>query len=284
MTPNIAKCFRAKFFGTGFLMLSGLAASAVYGQGTAFKDSNLEATIRKFLPDAKPGEPLTDARLAQLAIVSSTMPIGDIAGLEKCKKLTFLFITGPVSDLAPLAQLTNLQTITIKGGKIRDLKPLAGLSNLEYLDLSDNQIADLGPLAGLTKLKTLHVSNNQIKDLTPLASLTALETVHLDGNQIADLKPLGGLKALATVDVRKNQVADVGPLAGLPAWRYLYLDQNKVSDLASLVNGARQGGERAEGLGMARIVSVAGNPLSAAAKAQQVPELRKLLFDVVVDK
>jgi hypothetical protein len=50
MTPHIAK----------FVLLSGLAASAAYGQGTAFKDSNLEATIRKFLPDAKLGEPLTD--------------------------------------------------------------------------------------------------------------------------------------------------------------------------------------------------------------------------------
>jgi len=274
MTPHIAK----------FVLLSGLAASAAYGQGTAIKDSNLEATIRKFLPDAKPGEPLTDARLEQLAIVSSTTPINDIAGLEKCKKLTFLFIAGAVGDLAPLAQLTNLQTITIKGGKIRDLKPLAGLGNLEYLDLSNNQIADLGPLANLKKLKTLYVSNNQVKDLTPLTSLTALETLHLEGNQIADLKPLAGLKALATVDVRKNQVTDVGPLAALPAWRYLYLDQNKLNDLTPLVNGVRQGGQKSEGFGMARIVSVAGNPLSAVAKSQQVPELRKLLFDVVADK
>jgi hypothetical protein len=44
------------------------------------------------------------------------------------------------------------------------------------------------------------------------------------------------------------------------------------------------GGQKAEGFGMARIVSLAGNPLSAAAKTQEVPELRKLLFDVVVDK
>jgi internalin A len=274
MTSHIAR----------ILIFSGLAAVAVNGQGTTFKDSNLEATVRKFLPDAKPGEPLTDARLAQLTIVSSSAAINDIAGLEKCKKLAFLFISGPVGDLTPLAQLTNLQTITIKGGKIRDLTPLAGLSKLEYLDLSDNQIADLTPLAKLTQLKTLRVSNNQIQDLTPLASLTALEAVHLDGNQIADLKPLAGLKALVTVDVRRNLVADVGPVAELPAWRYLYLDRNKLSDLAPLVNAARQSAKTAAGLGLARIVSVDGNPLSASAKSQQVAELRKVLFDVVADK
>jgi internalin A len=274
MTPHIAT----------LLVVSGLATIAVNGQGITFKDSNLDATVRKFLPDSKPGEPLTDARLEQLVIVSSTMPINDIAGLEKCKKLKFLFITGGVGDLTPLANLTNLETVTVKGGKIQDLKPLAGLTNLEYLDLSDNQISDLTPLAGLKKLKTLHLSNNQIKDLTPIAGLTALETVHLDGNQIADLKPLAGLKSLATVDVRKNQIADVTPLVGLPAWRYLYLDQNKVSDLGPLVSAVHESEKAAEGFGLARIVSIVGNPLSASAKAQQLPELRKELFDVLTDK
>jgi internalin A len=265
-------------------MVSGLVAIAANGQGTTFKDANLDATVRKFLPDSKPGEPLTDARLEQLAILSSTMPINDIAGLEKCKKLKFLFITGAVGDLAPLASLTNLETVTVKGGKIRDLKPLAGLTNLEYLDLSDNQISDLTPLAGLKKLKALHLSNNQIKDLTPLAALSGLETLYLDGNQIADLKPLAGLKSLATVDVRKNQIADVTPLVGSPAWRYLYLDQNKISDLGPLVSAVQQEGKAAEGFGMARIVSIVGNPLSASAKSQQLPELRKSLFDVLADK
>ena len=266
------------------LVVSALAAFGADSPGTPFKDSNLESTIRKFLPDSKAGEPLTDARLEQLAIVSSTMPINDISGLEKCKKLKFLFITGSISDLAPLAQLTGLETVTIKGGKIRDLKPLAGLTDLEYLDLSNNEIADLAPLANLTKLKTLQLSNNQIKDVSPLASLLALEILHLDGNQISDVKPLAAMKALATVDLRKNQLADIAPLAALPAWRYLYLDQNKITDLAPLVTAARQAGKTPQVFGAARIVSLTGNPLSATAKSQQVPEVRKLLFDVLADK
>jgi internalin A len=265
------------------LILAALAATAAYGQTGPFKDANLEATIRKFLPGAKPDEPLTDARLDQVAIVSSSMPINDLSGLEKCKKLTFLFVSGSISDLSPLAQLTGLQTVTIKGGKIRDLKPLAGLSNLEYLDLSNNQVADLSPLANLKKLKSLQLSNNQVKDLSPLSGLTQLETLHLDANQIADLKPLAGLKSLETVDVRKNQVADVTPLAALPSWRYLYLDQNKITDLTPLVSAARQGG-KLPAFELARIISVTGNPLSATAKSQQIPELRKVLFDVIADK
>lgn len=277
MTPNIARNF------TKLFIVSGLAACAANGQGTAFKDANLEATVRKFLPDLKPGEPLTDARLEKLAIVTSSTPINDLAGLEKCKKLTFLFVTGGISDLTPLAGLTSLQTVTVKGGAIKDLKPLAGLTELEYLDLSNNQITDLSPLANLKKLKTLQLSNNQIKSLAPLAGLTTLETLHVDGNQVMDLKPLAGLKTLVTVDVRKDQVSDVSPLAGLPSWRYLYLDQNKVADLAPLVSEAK-GGKLSEGFGMTRIVSVTGNPLSATAKSQQLPELRKVFFDVIADK
>lgn len=277
MTPNIARHFAT------VVVVSGLGALAAAGQGTTFKDPNLEATIRKFLPDAKPGEPLTDARLAQVAIITGSMPINDLAGLEKCKKLTFLFVTGAVSDLTPLAQLTSLQTVTVKGGKIRDLKPLAGLTELEYLDLSNNEISDLTPLANLKKLKTLQLSNNQLKNLNGLAGLTALETLRVDGNQIADLKPLAGLKTLITVDVRKNQVTDVSPLAGLPSWRYLYLDYNKIADLAPLVSEAH-GGKLSEGFGMTRILSVTGDPLSAPAKSQQLPDLRKVFFDVIADK
>ena len=47
-------------------------------------------------------------------------------------------------------------------GQISDLKPLAGLTNLTNLRLSMNQISDLKPLAGLTKLYILLLQDNPI--------------------------------------------------------------------------------------------------------------------------
>jgi Leucine-rich repeat (LRR) protein len=249
-----------------------------------FKDANLEATIRKYLPDSKTGEPLTEARLQSLMIVTGSTPVSDLSGLEKCKKLTFVYLTGPVADLSPLKNLANLQTLTVKGGKVRDLTPLAGLTKLEYLDLSNNEISDVAPLANLKTLTTLTLSNNRIADLTALQGLTALQNLHVDGNQIANLKPLGSLKALVTLDASKNKVSDVSPLNGLTAWRYLHLDQNQISDLASVIAMTQATVKKAEAFGTARTISIAGNPLSASAKSQQVPELRKLLFDLVLDQ
>jgi len=45
---------------------------------------------------------------------------------------------------------------------ITDLRPLARLSNLETLDLPYNAITDIRPLTGMTKLKVLRLRNNPI--------------------------------------------------------------------------------------------------------------------------
>lgn len=62
----------------------------------------------------------------------------------------------------------------LSGNEITDLRPLAGLTNLRGLILDSNQIIDLTPLAGLTNLKHLTLSGNPITDLRPLAGLTNL--------------------------------------------------------------------------------------------------------------
>ena len=56
-----------------------------------------------------------------------------------------------MSDLAPLAGLTNLQTLDCHSTQVSDLAPLAGLTNLQTLDCHSTQVSDLAPLAGLTR-------------------------------------------------------------------------------------------------------------------------------------
>jgi internalin A len=50
------------------------------------------------------------------------------------------------------SKLRKRTFLYLRGTKISDLKPLAGLSNLTTLVLFDNQISDLKPLAGLSNL------------------------------------------------------------------------------------------------------------------------------------
>ena len=46
--------------------------------------------------------------------------------------------------------------------QITDVNPLAGVTNLYWLSLNNNQIADVSPLARLTNLKELYLTDNPI--------------------------------------------------------------------------------------------------------------------------
>ena len=59
-------------------------------------------------------------------------------------------------------QLKTLTDLRFKDNQISDLKPLAGLTNLTDLLLGDNQISDLKPLASLNKLNRLLLKDNQM--------------------------------------------------------------------------------------------------------------------------
>jgi Leucine-rich repeat (LRR) protein len=60
------------------------------------------------------------------------------------------------------------------GNKISDLSPLASLTNLTALHLWGNQISDLSPLSDLTNLRELYLPGNNISDLSPLVENSGL--------------------------------------------------------------------------------------------------------------
>ncbi|MBE9183527.1 leucine-rich repeat domain-containing protein [Microcoleus sp. LEGE 07076] len=112
-----------------------------------------------------------------------------------------------ISDLKPLASLTNLTGIWLNGNQISDIKPLASLTNLDWLYLNGNQISDIKPLASLTNLDWLIINNNKISDIKPLASLTNLTWLNLRDNKISDIKPLKSLTRLTDLELNGNPIA-----------------------------------------------------------------------------
>src|SRR5271157_3910111 len=156
--------------------------------------------------------------------------VGELVWLE------FVQLNGnpQVTDLAPLAGLSALQSLYIRGGKVSDLAPLADLPALQTLAVMDTPVTDLAPLAGLFALQNLYASGTQITDLAPLAGLSALQTLYVNDTQVSDLAPLAGLSALQRLDIRNTNVASLAPLAGLSALQTLYVNDTQVSDLAPL--------------------------------------------------
>ncbi len=56
--------------------------------------------------------------------------------------------------------------LDLSDNKISDIKPLASLTNLELLSLNDNKISDIKPLKSLTNLTELILSGNPIAPKT----------------------------------------------------------------------------------------------------------------------
>ena len=70
---------------------------------------------------------------------------------------------------------------------ISDLSPLAGLTNLTQLWIGGNSISDISPLAGLTNLTSLTLEVNRISDISPLVANTGLgegDTVYVRANPL----------------------------------------------------------------------------------------------------
>ena len=126
-------------------------------------------------------------------------------------------------------------SLSLHGRDVTDLTPLATLTELTNLFLTDNMIADISPLAKLTKLNTLQIRNNILKDITPLASLTNLRELELFGNrELTDITPLAGLNKLTKLGIYQNPIADLSPLKGLSNLKHLLLTSNQITDLTPL--------------------------------------------------
>ncbi|MCL1831844.1 MAG: leucine-rich repeat domain-containing protein [Oscillospiraceae bacterium] len=90
----------------------------------------------------------------------------------------------------------DVESLLLNWNDITDLSPLAALTNLKFLVLENNEIADLSPLAGLTALEELDLYGNPVTDLSPLSGLSKLDDLDISGTLVSDLSPLYGLKKL----------------------------------------------------------------------------------------
>ena len=211
-------------------------------------DPNLRAAIERTLGKAS-GDPITASDMTRLTNLSArNANISDLTGLEQATNLTWLSLgteyveaeersinSNSVSDISPLAGLTNLTILGLGHNAISDISPVAGLTNLTELFLGNNAISDISPLAGLINLTTrLYLSDNAISDISPLAGLTNLTTLYLDNNAISDISPLAGLTNLTRLYLSDNAISDISPLAGLINLTTLWLGNNSVSDLSPL--------------------------------------------------
>jgi internalin A len=239
-------------------------------------DKGLDAAIRGLLPDKKdPAVELTEEDLKKVFILQAKdKGIVDLTGLELCTNLQLLDLAkNQVTNVAPLAGLENLQSLDLSKNAISDMAPLAGLAKLQYLDLSHNQIAALPNLDALVKISFLDLSGNQLTDIAAIGNLKSLVSLHLAANQIADATPVGNLTGLSLLKLSDNPIENIAPLGNLNRIGMLLIERAKIADLAPLVASCQADAAGEKRFAPFLRLYLAGNPLSDAAKNEQLPAL-----------
>jgi hypothetical protein len=90
-----------------------------------------------------------------------------------------------ISEIEGLAELTDLQVLSLKKNEIEKIEYLDTLKSLVKLDLSYNKITTIEGLRNLTKLEDLNLEFNDIKviegldNLKELMKLTLFQNIHL---------------------------------------------------------------------------------------------------------
>ena len=164
----------------------------------------------------------------------SITDISPLAGLTNLTDLNLNFHN--VVDISPLGESTRLNVLALWGNEIEDLEPLRALEDLFWMDLDDNEITDIEPLGGLTNLRALHLNGNQVQNLAPLSGLENLDTLGLNANGVTDIAVLAGLRDLRLLWLGENQISDLSPLKELDQLELLDLGANDIANISTLAD------------------------------------------------
>ncbi|MEO7992970.1 MAG: hypothetical protein ABI743_01115, partial [bacterium] len=205
------------------------------------------------------------SRISRIIVLSS---IGDLRGIEFCRRLDTLIATGQPAELSyqpsletafmpgvisRLAGLPQLSEVQLSGQHIHEITPLATLPRLRILDLSLNPIADYSPLERLDTLTELKLGartrrsyrqgdlphratdfapivRTDLRNLPRIKLPASLEALALPGMQLHSLDLLEGCTHLKSLDLGDTAITSIHPLLHCPELEVVWLDRNDIED------------------------------------------------------
>lgn len=159
----------------------------------------------------------------------------DVSALEGLHLTTLALNENQISDLSPMASLTELETLYLNGIPAADYGPLAGLTQLRKLSLGGarSRVGEVDSLVFLEPLELRKLSLGWLKvrdgSWRPLSGQKALDFLELcdpTAEAMEAVRALSGLRELRLCDYA---LGDLTPLDGLSG-----LDSLVVYDLESL--------------------------------------------------
>jgi Leucine-rich repeat (LRR) protein len=268
-----------------------------------FPDKALDAAVRREVFAKRNNQaPLTLDDLTKVSrLVGKGKNIQSLEGLQHCPFLLDVDLeNNQISDCSPLQSLKFIQKLTLAGNKIDSIEHLKGLTSLQYLDISRNNVEDLEPIRGMQSLRSIYFEENKIRSLAPLEPCKNLWSIYGSKNPIENFSALSTLSNVDTLHLNQTGLSNLASTGlseravekGHTKLKNLVLRDNLISDLSLLVNiGESQKAARNAGppfqppkrlIGLK--IDVTGNPLTEAAKIDQLPRLTKLLIQVEFTK
>ncbi|MDP2770696.1 MAG: hypothetical protein Q8O81_12790 [Giesbergeria sp.] len=137
-------------------------------------------------------------------------------------------------DLARLAHIKGLHTLSLARVKFTNLKALRALPHLRQLVIENGAFTDFDDLNGFNALKYLFLWNNKLTEFPAGLDLPQLSSLYLSHSRISDLRFVASYPTLRDLHVNDNGIADVSPLAACTWLEELHLDENPIPTLAPL--------------------------------------------------
>ena len=226
---------------TGAKVVEAVERPPVEDAAIHIPDAELARAIREALGMPE-GAQITKGAMRVLFVlllpIDSDRKIVDITGLEyaiNLRQLSLARLSGnPIEDISALANLTDLEGLSLDFTAVSDISALANLTNLKRLFLGVNAVSDISALANLTNLEGLSLYGTDVSDISALAGLTNLEWLTLAGTDVSDISALAGLTNLEWLTLAGTDVSDISVLAKLRKLEYLVLNGTDVSDISVL--------------------------------------------------
>lgn len=160
--------------------------------------------------------------------------LDDLSTLTKLEKLDMTGSTFPVEDLAVIAKLPSLTSLTLADCNLSTIAELIKAPRLTYLDLNANTLRNLEPLSTIPTLKEINLKHNAVVSLDALAALTNLEKLDVSYNSLTTLAPIASCMKLNWLDASNNALESVEGANKLPLLDYISVNHNKLKDISLL--------------------------------------------------
>jgi len=146
--------------------------------GILYAEDNLIESLVSFkkLVDLKELN-LANNQITELSFLSEIEPDNSFLWLAD-------FSSNQITNLDGVGNLSNVKILSLSQNLITDIKPLANLTDLVTLLIDDNQITSLKDLSQLPNLKAIYASKNLIDDTNGVVEMTQLVELYLYENKI----------------------------------------------------------------------------------------------------